>query len=252
MKLFIMTDLEGVSGIVDWDKHENATTEEKVYQQFLITNEVNGAVEGALKGGADEVWVAECHNIDILQIHPEAYLFKYSKEAGGLSPQLLGMTPGRWDAMAFIGNHSMADTQNGVLCHTQNKNIKSIHINDILVGEFGVQAAIAGVFGMPMIMVSGDEAACNQARDLIPEVETAIVKYGTGRHSAWCIPPARTKKLIAEKMENAVRNWKNIKPFVIEGPIAFHEVYYNGMTNDITASDVAEAFNIRTKRIFGK
>jgi len=251
MKLLIITDLEGVSGIVDWDEHEKAGPEAKEYNQFLMTNEVNGAIEGALNGGAEEVWVAESHTIDIRQIHPDAYLLKVGKGIG-VSPQCLGMQAGKWDAMAFIGNHSMADTPNGVLCHTQNLNIKSIYINNILVGEFGIQAAIAGTLGMPMIMVSGDEAACLQAKALLPDIEAAVVKYGTGRFSAWCITPAKAKKLIADKMEEALKKWQHIKPFVINGQIHFHEEYYNGMINEIIASDVIEAVNIRVERIFGK
>lgn len=251
MKLLVMTDLEGVSGIVEWDEHEKGSPEMKEYVQFLMTNEVNGAIEGALKGGATEVWVAESHTIDIRRIHPEAYLLKMAPGVGG-SPGNIGMKPGKWDAMAFIGNHSMADTPNGVLSHTQNLKVKTIHINGILVGEFGIQAAVAGALGMPTIMVSGDEAACQQAKDLIPDVETAVVKYGTGRFSAWCLSPAKAKKLIADTMEKAVKNWKRIKPFIVKNPVHFREEYYSGMLSEITATDMVEAVNIRTERVFGK
>jgi len=246
MKLLIMTDLEGVSGIVEWDKHDKATPEEDAYQQYLMTNEVNGAVEGALKGGAKEVWVVESHKIDIRQIHPDAMLYKTAEHK--VTPSLIGMKKGKWDAMAFVGNHPMAGTKNGVLSHTQNRQVAAIYLNNLLVGEFGIQATIAGDFGMPMIMVSGDREACKQAKKLIPEIETAIVKYGTSRHSAWCLSPQKAKELIAEKMERAVKNYKRIKPFVIKGPILLREEIKDGRTREVKAPSVAQAFEIRCER----
>ena len=246
MKLFIMTDLEGVSGIVDWDKHEKASPEEKAYQEFLMTNDVNGAVEGALKGGATEVWVAECHTIDIRQIHPRAMLYKTAEHK--VTPAILGMKKGKWDAMAFIGNHPMAGTINGVLAHTQNLRVAAIRLNGLLVGEFGIQAAMAGDFGMPMIMVSGDREACRQAKKLIPKIETAVVKYGTSERSAWCLPPAKTRQLISAKMENAVKNWKKIKPLAIKGPVVFREEMKDGMVREVRAPTVAGAFEIRCNK----
>lgn len=243
MKLLIVTDLEGVSGVVDWDKHEKSTPEEDAYLQYLMTNEVNGAVEGALKGGAKEVWVAECHKIDIRQIHPEAMLHKTAQHM--LTPSLIGMEKGKWDAMAFIGNHPMSGTEKGVLAHTQNGRVKSIHLNNLLVGEFGIQAAIAGDFAMPMIMVSGDKEACKQAKMLIPDIETAVVKYGTGTYSAWCLSPQKAKELIAEKMEKAVKKYKRIKPFVIKGPIVLREEMKDGMVREVKAPTVVQAFEIR-------
>jgi D-amino peptidase len=246
MKLLIVTDLEGVSGVVDWDKHEKRTPEEDAYLQYLMTNEVNGGVEGALKGGAKEVWVVECHKIDIRQIHPEAMLYKTAEHR--VTPSLIGIKKGKWDAMAFIGNHPMAGTKNGVLSHTQNGGVKSMHLNNLLVGEFGIQAAIAGDFGMPMIMVSGDREACKQAKKLIPDIETAIVKYGTSRFSAWCLSPQKARELIAEKMEKAVKNYKRIKPFVIKGPVVLKEEIKDGMVREVKAPTVAQAFEIRCER----
>lgn len=243
MKLLIMTDLEGVSGVVDWDHHAKNTPEEDAYLQFLMTNEVNGAVEGALAGGATEVWVIECHKIDIRQIHPEAMLHKFS--AGGVTPKSFGMEKGKWDAMAFIGNHSMAGTENGVLSHTQNLRVESIHLNGLLVGEFGIQAAMAGDLGMPMIMVSGDQAACEQAKKLIPDIETAVVKHGTGRFSAWCLSPRKSRELIARTMERAVKKWDRVAPFAIKGPVVFREKLTDGMVREITAETVIDAFERR-------
>jgi D-amino peptidase len=246
VKLFVVTDLEGVTGIVDWDKHmpddNPAAADYHAYVDFLMTNDVNGAVEGAFAAGAEQVWVAESHKIDIRQIHPDAILHKSA--AHKMTPALLGMQKGKWDAAAFIGNHCMAETK-GTLSHTQNQRVKSIHLNGLLVGEFGIQAAIAGDFGMPMILVSGDDEACRQARELIPDIETAVVKHSTSRHSAWCLSPVKARALIAEKMQAAVRRWHQVKPFVVRGPVVIREELYDGMVREAAGATVAEAFERR-------
>lgn len=242
MKLLIITDLEGVSGIVEWDCLENGTAEQRARQEFLMTNEVNGAVEGALRGGAGEVWVAESHVIDIRQLHPDAMLHKLGQSK--LTPGHIGMARGRWDAMAFVGNHAMAGPD-GVLSHTQNLRVKSVHLNGRLVGEFGIQAFIAGDFGMPVVLVSGDDVACRQARELVPNVEAAVVKYATSRFSAWCLTPPKARALIGEKAAKAVRRWKRIKPVVLPGPVTLREELEDGMVREITAPTVTEAFERR-------
>ena len=232
---------------MEWDKHEKATSEERAYQQYLMTNEINGAVEGALKGGAKEIFVLDGHGtgnlsvVDIKQLHPAAILYK---GLGPITPKNVGMKKGRWDAMVFIGNHSMGGTKNGVLCHTFNRVTKAMYLNKLLVGEFGVWAAIAGDFGMPVIAVSGDKEACKQAKRLIPDIETAVVKYGTGLHRAWCLSPQKAKELISKKVEKAVKNWKNIKPFIIKGPVVLREEIENTV-KEIKARTVTEAFEIR-------
>lgn len=248
MKLLVKTDLEGVTGIVDWDKHDKATAEEAAYNEFLMTNDVNGAVEGALTAGVEEVWVVESHKIDIRLIHPEAILFKSVNHI--VSPSLIGMEKGKWDAVAIIGNHPMAGTEKGVLDHTQNLRVKSIHLNNVLVGEFGIQAAIAGTFGMPMIMMSGDQCACDQAKTLIPEIETAAVKFGTSRHTAWCLPPSKSKILIADKMAAAVKRWKNIPPFFIKGPVILRQELFDGTIQEYLGDNACEAFEKRCAGLF--
>lgn len=241
MKLLVMTDLEGVSGIVNWDRGEQAGPEDRAYQEFLLTNEVNGVVEGALRGGATEVWVVESHSIDVRQIHPAAMLHKGSHK---VTPGLIGLRAGKWDAMAFVGNHAMAGPE-GTLSHTQNLRVKSIRINGRLVGEFGIQAAIAGDHGMPMVLVTGDDVACRQALDLVPGVVTAAVKFATGRHSAWCMTPTNARELICARAEVAARGWREVSPLKIQGPVVFREELEDGMVREIAAPSVTEAFEMR-------
>ena len=117
-----------------------------------------------------------------------------------------------------------------------------------VVGEFGIQAAIAGDFGMPTIMVSGDREACKQAKELIPAVEAAVVKYGTGNLSAWCLSPQKARQLIARKIRKAVGNWDKVDPFVIKGPVTLREEMKDGMVREVKASTVVRAFETRCEK----
>jgi D-amino peptidase len=256
MKILIYTDLEGVSGIVEWDKGKKASPQEKAYQQYLMTNEVNGAVEGALKAGAKEVWVADGHgggsgnlsNVDTLQLHPEAILYKGTEGPGPVSA---GMKKGMWDAMAFIGNHAMAGTKNGVLTHTQDLNIAKIYFNKLLVGEFGTWALFAGDLNLPVVLVSGDNEACKQAKKLIPNIETAVVKYSLGMHSAWCLSPKKARELIATKIEKAIKNRKKVKPLVSKKPVTLRVEMKDGSVNITKAKNAIEAFHKFHVKLYG-
>jgi D-amino peptidase len=245
MKLLVMTDLEGVSGVTCWDPGDKGDAETKARLAWLMTNEVNGAVEGALAAGATEVAVLEYHTIDIRQLHPGATLHLTSGPKA--TPRLFGLTRGRWDALAFVGNHAMAGPE-GCLSHTQNLRVRCISINGRPIGEFGIQAAIAGDYGMPTILVSGDDVACAQARDLVPDIETAVVKRATSRFSAWCLAPQRARELIRDRMTAAVHRWREIKPFAIPGPVTFREELTDGMVREVTAPTVTEAFEIRCEK----
>jgi D-amino peptidase len=219
MKILICTDLEGVSGIVEWDKHERGTNLD-MWQRQLMTGEVNAAIAGAFEAGATRVKVAEGHAaIDIIQMDERATLVPAQWPA---IPPLQGWNDG-FDALIQIGRHSMAGTANGVLSHSFNRGVEFIEINDIRVGEIGVSAAHAGDFGFPTVMVSGDQAACQEAQSLLGDIEIASVKTGYGCHYADCLQPTIARSLIKKKVSAALRRIESFKPFVIPGPVRFVE-----------------------------
>lgn len=220
MKILITTDLEGVSGIVDWDAHQRGTQVD-VWQRKLMTNEVNAAIAAAFDAGADFVKVAEGHDaIDFWELDHRAVLVPARWPA---IPCHQGWDDG-FDALIQIGRHAMEGTPNAVLAHSySHKTIESVFLNDIQVGEIGVEAAEAGDFGFPTIMVSGDEAACEEARNLLGDVEVAPVKIGFGCHHAACLHPQKASALIYEKVTVALRRLDTFTPFVIPGRIAFAE-----------------------------
>ncbi|MBN1352723.1 M55 family metallopeptidase [candidate division KSB1 bacterium] len=223
MKILITTDLEGVSGIVEWDRHDRGTPLD-LWQRKLMTGEVNAAIEGAFDAGATRVKVAEGHNaIDILQMDRRASIVPAIWPA---IPPLQGWDEG-FNALIQIGHHAMAGTKNGLLAHSYNhRTVEYIEINGMRIGEIGVEAAQAGDYGFPTVLISGDEAACREAQDLLGDIEVAAVKKGYGCHHADCLHPAKARELIREKARAALNRLDEFKPFIIPGPIKIIECYF--------------------------
>ena len=221
MKILIAADMEGITGVVHWDHvdHNN-----KEYGRFrkLMTADVNAAVRGAFDGGAEEVIVADGHgtarNILIEELDPRARL-----NSGSPSP--LAMTQGAQtgiDAAMFIGYHAKVGTENAILDHTWSGAVANVWINGRIVGEIGVNAAVCGYYGAPVIMISGDQSACAEARELLGRIETAEVKQATGRMAAECLPPEVTQVLIYEAAQRAVSRFgagQAVEPFRNDAPV---------------------------------
>ena len=208
MKILIADDMEGISGVVDWSHVDNRNEE---YQRFrrIMTAEVNAAVSGAYAGGADEVVVSDGHgggkNVMIELLDPRARL-----NSGAPSPfQMVSGIDKDVDGLIFVGYHSRYGTPGGILAHTWSFGVVNCWINDLLVGEIGLNSSVAGHFGVPLLMISSDQAGCNEASALVSGVETVAVKQGTGTFAAECLPPEVSHKLISAAAERAVLRLKN-------------------------------------------
>ena len=222
MKVLIACDMEGITGVVNRDQ---VTTTHAEYQRCrrLMAQDANAAVEGALAAGAAEVIVsdghAHGHNILIEDLHPGARLHS------GLNAEF-AMVEGvqeRPDAAIFIGYHARAGTLNAILDHTWNSYcLADVRLNDRSIGETGLNAAVCGHFGVPVVMVSGDQALAAESREWLPGTVCAVVKTGTGRGSGVCLPPAESQALIRETSRQAVADFragKGPQPFVMPGPL---------------------------------
>lgn len=215
MNVLIATDLEGVSGITEWDAHELGTGRDN-WQRALMTGEVNAAVAGAFDAGAKRVKVAEGHNaIDIMQLDPRATLVPAHYPA---IPPYQGWGEG-FDAMLQIGKHAMAGTADGVLAHTGNRSVEFAEINGIRVGECGTEAAEAGDYGFPCVMISGDAAVCREMQELLGDIEVAPVKIGYTMHHADCLAPDAARRLIRDRVSTALGRLGDFRPFVVPGPV---------------------------------
>src|ERR1700687_4839633 len=192
MKIRIAADMEGISGIVHWEQVTPGHQEYLSRGRRLMTADVNAAINGAFEGGASEVVVSDGHwdgrNILIEDLDSRARL-----NSGSPSPfsmlQSIDDTPTP-EALIFVGYHAMAGTKKGVLDHTwSDERIRAVYVNERLVGEIGLNAALAGEFGAPVIALTGDQHACAEAQDLLgPALEIAAVKNATGRYAAPCLP----------------------------------------------------------------
>lgn len=219
MNVLIITDLEGVSGIFDWDRHELRTPQDQ-WQRKLMTGEVNAAVDAAFEAGAKAVKVAEGHNaIDNLTLDSRVTLVPAVYPA---IPPLQGWDEG-FHALIAIGKHAMSGTPDGVLAHTGSRAVEWTEVNGIRVGESGVEAMEAGDYGFPMVMISGDVAACREMKQLLGDIEVAPVKRGYDMHHCDCLHPAEAQDLIRSRVEKALKRLHQFEPFKVEGPIEYVE-----------------------------
>lgn len=235
MKILIAADMEGITGVTAWDQ---VTPGHPEYARFrkLMTADMNAAIRGAHEAGADQIVVSDGHwngsNILIEELNPLARL-----NSGSPSPMSMmqGIDSGV-DGVFFIGYHARHGSQDAVLDHTWSSTcVSNVWLNDMLAGEYTLNAALAGHFGVPVIMVSGDQTACAQMVEQLGALETAVTKQASGRYSAECLAPEVTAKLIHDAARRAVERLdkKNApKPFILKTPIK--------VTVELFTSDMAD------------
>jgi D-amino peptidase len=219
VRVHVISDIEGVAGIVKWGQTGGADTDLFREGRVLYTEEINAAVRGAKAAGATEIVVMDCHGAG------GDYTFN------SLLPELLDadcefVVQQEWteytefleqgcDAGLFVGMHAMAGTPDGVLSHTVSGQAwQNLRFNGTLVGETGINAALCGHWGCPVVLVTGDRAVCREARELLGEGLTTVeVKVGLGRFSARNLPPVRARELIEDGAKRALKDVSAVKPY---------------------------------------
>jgi D-amino peptidase len=251
-KIFVITDMEGVSGIFDSDMqclpYKSPRWEES---HKLLTGEVNAAVDGLLTGGATDVVVWDGHDssqsLSVLDIHPKARLLTGTP----VSPTL-ELDP-TYSAVIFIGQHAMAGVRNGILSHSYSSvGVQNIWVNGKPTGEIGGRVMLAGYFGIPVIMLSGDTAACEELHGLTPQAECAEVKSGVSRTAGFMLSHQAACTLIREKTQRAVERLGEFQPFRISGPIEVKVEFTTRGESVIRPSEGVERLNERTWVFRGK
>lgn len=228
MKIYMMTDLEGVAGVTDFENRSLDTLDNhhvRMRMQRLLTGEVNAAIEGLFAAGATEVIVNDGHGggytIDFENLDPRAQIIH-----GQDRPFWLPLLDETCDATILIGAHAKAGTTGATCYHTMSTGVKDYSINGVSLGEMGLQALIAGHYGVPMIYVSGEEAACREIEALIPGIVTTAVKRGLSRRSALSWAPPRARAMIREDVQTALKKIDEIAPFTLEPPLVFREEHF--------------------------
>jgi D-amino peptidase len=224
VKVLISADMEGTCGVVSWvhvmpPEYGGEPSSQVEYDRarLRMTREVNAAIEGALAGGADEVIVNDSHdgmrNLVPEELHPECRFI-----AGNDKP--LGMMQGieleGIGAVFYTGYHAKAGTPNAPLAHTWTGWINDVRVNGLSTGEFGINAIVAGHFGVPVTLVTGDIRAVEQVQALLgDQVQGAVVKEGLSTFAAISLHPTKAQALIRERAEAAVKSAATAKPWAL-------------------------------------
>ncbi len=232
MRVYISVDMEGIAGVVHESQTDPATPAFAAeYGRFrrLMTAEANAAVEGALAAGATRVLVNDSHwfmrNLLAEELHQSAELVSGDPKPRSMMQEI--DQQGGFDAALFIGYHARAGTRNAILDHTYADRIHEVRLNGKAVGELGLNAALAGVHGVPIALVSGDSALAAEAKDLLGDgVATVIVKQAVSRHAAMSVAPAVACRMIREEVPRALE--RKHAPFTLRAPVTL-EVDF-GMT----------------------
>src|SRR5687768_2920450 len=221
LKVFISVDMEGVIGVVDRDQ---TSSEGQDYERFrrLMTAEANAAIDGARDAGATHILVNDSHgshrNLLVEEMRAPAELISNNIKPMGMMAGL----DASYAAAIFIGYHAKASSREGVLAHTGNgTTIADLRINGRSVGEGGMNIHAAGAMGVPVVLVSGDQAAIAEARELVPDIEGVQVKEAIGTAAARSLRPEEAVRLIREGTARAIRRRGEIKPVPASLPVRF-------------------------------
>jgi D-amino peptidase len=218
-RLFISVDMEGIAGVVTGEQLGPGGFEYERFRRFT-TEEVLAVIRGARAAGVTEFLVADAHgngqNLLIELLPPDVQVVRSW-------PRPLGMMEGidsTFDAAVFVGYHAGTTNPEGVRAHTfSSARLTDVRLNGRSVPEGGVNAAIAGHFGVPVILVTGDDAAVAEVRSVVGDIEGAVVKWAVSFHSARTLTPQAAAALIEERTHAAVLRAGSIRPHVLTGPV---------------------------------
>ncbi len=235
LKLYISCDLEGVVGTMTGDHLGPAGWEYQAARRWQ-TQELLAVIEAARESGVTEILISDSHGNGenlILDLLPDDVMLVRSW------PRPLAMMEGidsTFDAVILRGYHASTLNPNGVRAHTMSSGrLAGIWLNELPMPEAGISAAIAGHFGVPVIMISGDDAAVAEAQDAIGDIEGAILKWSISFHSAKTVMPAAAYRIIAETTRSAFERLDEFQPFVLPTPVTLDVRFKNYRPSQVLA-----------------
>lgn len=204
--------MEGISGIVD-DTFVDSSKRNYQRGQELMTQETNHVIEAALSSKVNEVIVNDSHskmnNLLVEKLHEEAKLI-----SGDVKPfSMMEGLDHTYDGVGFIGYHARASLK-GIMSHSMVHAVRNFYINEKAIGELGMNAYVAGYYGVPVLLVAGDDRATAEAESLIPNITTATVKETISRSSGLVPSPIKTGKLLRQQTAAAIENRHIVEPLV--------------------------------------
>jgi len=253
LKIYISADMEGIVGVVSGEQLGPPGFEYNRFRE-LMTQEVNTAIHAAFEAGATEVVVSDSHgngqNLLIEKLPKNITLIRSW-------PRPLMMMQGideTFDGVIFIGYHTSTTNMQGVRAHTiSSARLADVRLNGISMPEAGINAAIAGHFNVPVIMISGDDAIIKEATALLGDLEGAVVKWAYGFHSARTIMPEAAYQLIGEKVKKAIARIKSFKPYKLKTPIQLDVRFKNYRPAEVLSYlSIVERTDSHSIRFVGK
>ena len=234
-KVLISVDMEGITGVVTGEQLGPSGFEYARFREFM-TAEAVAAVEAAKESGATEILVVDAHgngqNLLIERFPQDVRIIRSW-------PRPLMMVEGvdsTFSAVIFIGYHSSTTNPQGVRAHTiSSANYAAVELNGVAMSEASINAAIAGHFGVPVVMISGDDAAVAEAQKIIGPIEGAVVKRSLSFHSANTMTPAAGQALIREKVKAGLAKRASLRPYVLPKPIRLDLTYKSYTPAEIAA-----------------
>jgi D-amino peptidase len=235
VRVYISADMEGIAGVVTGDQLGPGGFEYEKARQWM-TGEVNAAIAGAREAGATEFVVSDSHgngeSLLIDQLPPDVRIVRSW-------PRPLMMMEGIDSTFAvafFIGYHASTTNPRGVRAHTiSSAHLTSVALNGTPMPEAGINAAIAGRFGVPIGLITGDDVIIDEARRLIGPMEGAVVKRAISFHSAETMTPKAAQDLIRERAKSAMQRRAEFKPYVLKSPVELEVTFKNYRTAEILA-----------------
>jgi D-amino peptidase len=236
LKIHISVDMEGIAGVVTGEQLSPAGFEYARFREFM-TAEANTAIQAALAAGATDIVVADAHgNMQNLLVEK---LPKNVTLVRGNGPRPLGMMQGidgTFDAAMFIGYHASTTNAAGVRAHTiSSASLTDVRLNGRSMPEAGLNAAVAGHFNVPVVMISGDDAIVAEAQQLLGNIEGAVVKWAYGFHAARTLTPEAANQVIADAVRRALARRAEFKPYKPASPMQLEVRFKNYRPAEVLA-----------------
>jgi D-amino peptidase len=227
MRIAISVDMEGISGTVSFKQLVGGNPEFQRAQR-LATGDVNSAIAGAREAGATRFFIHDTHWLDQINVIIEE--LDESAEYVGGQPLLLWEGLGaEYDAVFLIGYHARAG-QAGIMSHVYSDVIRDVRLNGKLAGEGAFAAALAGHYGIPTVLVTGDDQVCAEMRSWCPAIERAVTKVSITRYAVRCLPVRESQTNIREAARQAVAGLANHAPLKIPSPVTLEVDWRNNQT----------------------
>lgn len=227
MKVFISSDMEGTTGVVDWGQ-VIAPSPEYEYYRGLLQAEVNASIDGALEAGATEFLVNDSHST-MQNLRPHELHGQASYLSGKHKPMYMVQgLDASYDAVFLISYHGSMSSS-AVLSHTYNpRAIADVTLNGVVVGESGINALVAQAYGVPVVLITGDQTTADEALPFCPGIETVVVKQSWTRFASTGLHPDRARELIRVGARSALERLSDFTPPQIALPATLVVRFHNG------------------------